>query len=162
RIYSEFERHTCTPGGRYFPVSNQFTTYESAGHGIGATPDGRAANDPLCDSCGAIHGRDTEGPTALLSSVAALRLDLVLGTPITNIRISKPNLPTLLKPLVQAFFQKGGMQLQVTCASREELLDALDHPEKHESLVVRIGGFAEYFNRLSPVLKQTVIDRTEY
>ncbi len=162
RIYSEFERHTCTPGGKYFPVSNQFTTYEYAGHGIGATPDGRAANDPLCDSCGAIHGRDTEGPTALLSSVASLRLDLVLGTPITNIRISKPNLPTLLKPLVQAFFQKGGMQLQVTCASREELLDALEHPEKHESLVVRIGGFAEYFNRLSPVLKQTVIDRTEY
>lgn len=162
RIYSEFERHTCTPGGRYFPVSNQFTTYESAGHGIAATPDGRAANDPLCDSCGAIHGRDTEGPTALLSSVASLRLDLVLGTPITNIRMSKSNLPVLLKPLVDGFFKKGGMQLQVTCASKEELLDALVHPEKYESLVVRIGGFSEYFNWLSPVLKQTVIDRTEY
>ena len=162
RIYSEFERHTCTPGGKYFPVSNQFTTYEYAGHGIAATPDGRAANDPLCDSCGAIHGRDTEGPTALLSSVAALRLDLVLGTPITNIRMSKSNLPVLLKPLVDGFFKKGGMQLQVTCASKEELLDALVHPEKYESLVVRIGGFSEYFNWLSPVLKQTVIDRTEY
>ena len=46
--------------------------------------------------------------------------------------------------------------------SREELLDAVAHPEKHENLVVRIGGYAEYFNRLSPVLKQTVIDRTEY
>jgi len=56
----------------------------------------------------------------------------------------------------------NGMQLQVTCASREELLDALEHPEKHESLVVRIGGFSEYFNRLSPVLKQSVIERTEY
>ena len=56
----------------------------------------------------------------------------------------------------------GGMQLQVTCASKEELLDALVHPEKYESLVVRIGGFSEYFNWLSPVLKQTVIDRTEY
>jgi len=162
RIYSEFERHTCTPGGKYFPVSNQFTTYESAGWGIEATPDGRNANDPLCDSCGAIHGRDTEGPTALLSSVSSLRLDLVLGTPITNIRISKANLPVLLKPLVEGFFKKGGMQLQVTCASREELLDAVEHPEKHTDLVVRIGGFSEYFNNLSPVLKQTVIDRTEY
>lgn len=166
RIYSRFETHACTPakdrGGKYFPVSNQFTTYEDAGRYVKATPDGRADGDPLCDSCGAVHGRDTEGPTALLNSVAALRGDKVLGTPITNIRISKRNLPLLLKPLVTAFFEKGGMQLQVTCASREELLDALDHPEKHENLVVRIGGFAEYFNRLTPALKQTVIDRTEY
>ena len=162
RIFSEFERHTCTPGGRYFPVSNQFTTYEYAGHGVRATPDGCAANAPLCDSCGAIHGRDVNGPTALLSSVAALRLDLVLGTPITNIRISKRNLPHVLKPLTEGFFRMNGMQLQVTCASREELLDALEHPEKHENLVVRIGGFSEYFNRLSPGLKQSVIDRTEY
>ena len=162
RIFSEFERHTCTPGGRYFPVSNQFTTYEYAGHGVRATPDGRAANAPLCDSCGAIHGRDVCGPTALLSSVAALRLDLVLGTPITNIRISKRNLPHVLKPLTEGFFCMNGMQLQVTCASREELLDALEHPEQHENLVVRIGGFSEYFNRLSPVLKQSVIDRAEY
>ena len=56
----------------------------------------------------------------------------------------------------------NGMQLQVTCASKEELLDGLEHPEQHENLVVRIGGFSEYFNRLSPTLKQSVIDRTEY
>ena len=162
RIFSEFERHTCTPGGRYFPVSNQFTTYEYAGMSVRATPDGRANGEPLCDSCGAIHGRDTNGPTALLSSVASLRLDLVLGTPITNIRISKRNLPIALKPLTEGFFRMNGMQLQVTCASKEELLDALEHPEQHESLVVRIGGFSEYFNRLSPTLKQSVIDRAEY
>ena len=162
RICAEFERHACTPGGKYFPVSNQFETYEAAGMGVAATPDGRAAGEPLCDSCGAIRGRDTEGPTAMLSSVASLRGDLFLGTPITNIRISKANLPKLLRPLVEGFFAEGGMQLQVTCASREELLDALAHPEKHESLCVRIGGFSQYFNRLSPVLKQTVIERTEY
>ena len=56
----------------------------------------------------------------------------------------------------------GGMQLQVTCTSREELLDALEYPEKHQHLIVRVGGFAEYFNRLSPELKATVIKRTEY
>ncbi|MBQ8641518.1 MAG: hypothetical protein IJ480_04810 [Clostridia bacterium] len=98
----------------------------------------------------------------MLKSVASLRLDKALGTPVTNLRMSKANLPLLLKPMVLGFFADGGVQLQITCASREELLDALDHPEKHENLVVRIGGYAEYFNRLSPVLKQTVIERTEY
>ena len=68
----------------------------------------------------------------------------------------------MLKPLVQAFFEQGGMQLQVSCISREEILDAMEHPEKHENLIVRVGGFSEYFNRLSPVLQQTVLERTEY
>ena len=162
RISGRFETHTCTPGGRYFPVSNQFATYEDAGHAVRATPDGRAAGEPLCDSCGAIRGRDVSGPTAMLNSVASLRLAKALGTPITNLRMKKESLPTLLKPLVQGFFRQGGVQLQITCASRAELLDAVAHPEKHENLVVRIGGYSEYFNRLSPVLKQTVIERTEY
>ena len=97
-----------------------------------------------------------------MASTAALRLDLVLGTPITNIRISKKNLPAILKPLVEGFFDLNGMQLQVTCASREELMDAMVHPEKYGSLIVRVGGYSEYFTRLSPVLQQTVIDRVEY
>lgn len=162
RVFSRFETHTCTPDGKYFAVSNQFVTYADAGVGIRATPDGRADNDPLCDSCGAIHGRDVCGPTAMLKSVTALNLGKVLGTPVTNLRMAKAHIDTLLKPMVQGFFAEGGMQLQITCASREELLDALAHPEQHENLVVRIGGYAEYFNRLTPVLKQTVIDRTEY
>ena len=162
RIYGEFENHSCTPAGRYFPVSNQFTTYVDAGRNVKSTPDGRRDGDPLCDSCGAVYGRDKLGPTALLSSVAALKLNKVLGTPVTNIRISKTNVESLLKPLTEGFFDMGGMQLQVTCASREELLDALEHPEKHQHLIVRVGGFAEYFNRLSPELKATVIERTEY
>lgn len=162
RIYRAFEKHTCTPGGRYFAVSNQFVTYEGAGYPVPATPDGRGAGEPLCDSCGAVCGRDRLGPTAMLSSVASLDLRGVIGTPITNIRISKKNLSSLLKPLVTGFFEMGGMQLQVTSASKEELLDTLEHPEKYENLVVRIGGYSEYFTRLTRALQQSVIDRTEY
>lgn len=162
RIYDVFSEKECWPSGKYMTVSNQFTTYEAAGLAVGATPDGRAAGEPLCDSLGAVHGKDTKGPTALLSSTAKLPLERITGTPIMNIRIKKEHLSTLLKPLVLTFFEKGGMQLQVSSLSREEMLDAIDHPEKHENLVVRIGGFSEYFNRLTPGLKQTVLERTEY
>jgi len=150
----------CYPSGRFYAVSNQFTTYVSAGKDIPATPDGRGFGAPLCDSLGAINGNDTKGPTALLNSVSKLPLDRIIGTPITNIMLSKENLPCYLKPLVTSFFEKGGMQLQISCLSREEMLDALEHPENHKSLVVRVGGYSEYFNRLSPQLKQTVIERT--
>lgn len=161
KVYSSFSAVPCYPCGHYYPVSNQFTTYAAAGWGIRATPDGRDENDPLCDSMGAIHGNDTKGPTALLNSVAKLPLSKVIGTPIMNIRIRKENLK-LIKPLVRTFFEKGGMQLQVSCLSREEILDAMAHPEKHEKLVVRIGGFSEYFIWLGTALQKTVLERTEY
>lgn len=162
KIYDGFEQRQCWPSGKYLTVSNQFTTYADAGSIVQATPDGRGDYEPLCDSLGAINGKDTEGPTALLNSVAKLPLNRVLGTPVMNIRIRKEHLPMYLKPLVSAFFEKGGMQLQVSSLSREEMLDAIEHPERHENLVVRIGGYSEYFNRLSPALQQTVLERTEY
>jgi formate C-acetyltransferase len=86
----------------------------------------------------------------------------VIGTPVTNIRISRQNLPLVLKPLVLSYFEKGGMQLQVSCLSREEMLDAMEHPEDHKNLIVRIGGYSEYFNKLSHEMKLTVIARTEH
>ena len=42
------------------------------------------------------------------------------------------------------------------------ILDAIAHPEEHRSLVVRVGGYSEYFIRLSPELQQTVLERTVY
>lgn len=162
RIYAAFGQRECYPSGKYLTVSNQFTTYEEAGRKIPATPDGRAAFEPLCDSLGSVHGKDVKGPTALLNSVAKLPLKQVLGTPVMNLRMNKEHLAEFLKPLTQVFFEKGGMQLQISCLSREEMLDAIAHPEKHENLIVRIGGYSEYFNRLTPKLQQTVLARTEY
>lgn len=161
-LIDALSQRECYPRGSFYVVSNQFTTYVEAGKNIPATPDGRACGAPLCDSLGAIHGNDTKGPTALLNSVSKLPLERMIGTPITNIRIAKEHLSASLKPLVTAYFERGGMQLQISSLSRAEMLDAIKHPEKHESLVVRVGGFSEYFNRLSPELKQTIIDRTEH
>lgn len=155
------EQRECYPRGRFVHVANQFTTYVDAGLGIGATPDGRCCAAPLCDSLGAIHGNDTEGPTALLNSVTKLPLSRYVGTPVVNIRIKKDHM-TILPPLVAAYFDQGGMQLQVSCLSREDMIAAMNDPEKHRNLVVRIGGYSEYFTRLSPEMQKTVLARTEY
>ena len=157
-----FGSRECFPRGKFFMVSNQFTTYVGAGRRVGPTPDGREGGAPLCDSLGALNGKDVMGPTALLSSVARLKTERLLGTPITNIRLSKEHVTSFLAPLVLAFFEKGGMQLQVSCLSREDMLDAMEHPENHKSLIVRIGGFSEYFVRLSRELQETVLKRTEH
>ena len=62
----------------------------------------------------------------------------------------------------RTYFDMGGMQLQVNVVDQAVLQDAVAHPENHEDLIVRIGGYSEYFNRLSPELKQTVLERTEH
>jgi formate C-acetyltransferase len=46
--------------------------------------------------------------------------------------------------------------------SREDMLAAQVEPEAHRDLIVRIGGYSEYFTRLSRALQDSVIARTEY
>ena len=97
----------------------------------------------------------------MLCSASRIRPELIIGSPITNMRISREHCD-MLAPLVISFFEKGGMQLQVSSLSREDMLDAMEHPERHQNLIVRIGGFSEYFVRLSRELQETVLKRTEY
>lgn len=162
RLLDVFDRNEAYPEGKFFPASIQFVTYTEAGMGIPATPDGRKKDGPLADSLGAILGKDREGITALLESVCALPLGRFAGTPVLNLRMSKDFLTSHLQDVVESYFETGGMMVQISCLSREDMEDALIHPELHENLIVRIGGYSEYFNRLSPELKKTVIQRTEY
>ncbi|MCL2813679.1 MAG: hypothetical protein FWD23_03675 [Oscillospiraceae bacterium] len=162
KVFASLDKCELILGGGFLSSSIQFATYEFAGTQVGATPDGRKKGEPLCDCLGAVHGKDTAGPTALLSSAAKLHLKKALGTPVLNFRIQKQFVKNSLRPLIMGFFRQGGMQIQINCVSREEMEDALIHPEKHENLIVRIGGYSEYFNRLSDVQKHTVIERTEH
>ena len=52
--------------------------------------------------------------------------------------------------------------LKLMNTTKEDMLDALIHPENHENLIVRVAGYSEYFNRLSPEHKMQIIARTEF
>ena len=149
-------------GGRFLASSIQFATYVGAGNGYGATPDGREANGPLCDSLAAIHGNDKNGCLDMLTSIAKLPLNRMLGTPVVNLKLAKSHVDGNLRSLARAFFKMGGMQLQINCRSREELIEADKDPDAYPGLCVRIGGYSEYFKNLSHEYRQTVIDRTEF
>jgi formate C-acetyltransferase len=159
--------HRTPRGGRYLPSCILFATYGAAGRQVGATPDGRKAFEPLTDSVGPVQGRDTHGPTAMLRSVAKLPLSLGAGTPVLNIRLQKSLFGTrsglaAAAALVRGYFAQGGMQIQVSVLDREALLAAQREPEKWGDLIVRIGGYSEYFTRLDRGLQQSVLERTEH
>ncbi|MBI2299276.1 MAG: hypothetical protein HYU66_10110 [Armatimonadetes bacterium] len=154
-------------GGRYLPSVILFATYADAGLRVAATPDGRKAFEPLVDSIGPVHGRDTHGPTAMLNSVTKLPLWLGAGTPVLNVRFQRslftePGGLGRLTALLRSYFAAGGMQLQISVLDREALLAAQREPEKWADLIVRIGGYSEYFTRLGRSLQDTVIGRTEH
>jgi pyruvate-formate lyase len=103
----------------------------------------------------------------MLHSVASLPLWKAVGTPVLNMRIQQ----SLLRDesglqaaiaLIRTFFDQGGMQLQLSVINKEEMTAAQQEPEKYRDLIVRIGGYSEFFTRLPKELQDTVIARTEY
>lgn len=143
----------------YILTEHQFLRYESEGLRVGATPDGRKKGEPTCDSIAALRGKAVDGPTAMLKSAAKLPQDLADGISVLNLTLSKSFVGDALRSLVSSYFALGGIQVQVTCTSVEELRDALAYPEKHRDLIVRVGGYSDYFINLSPALRKTVVER---
>ena len=159
-IFSMLNNKKPYIGRGFIPASIQFMSQVDAGRNIGATPDGRKAGASLCDSLAAIFGKDCKGPTALLKSVASLALKKVLGTPILNFNIDESWSNDVLKAMILTYMQMGGIQMQITCISEKMLKEAYENPESHRNLVVRVGGYSEYFCRLSDELKKMILNRT--
>ena len=120
----------------------------------------------LADSIGASPGCDKLGPTALLTSVMCGNQYLATSGNVLQMKFSKaqfgtPTGQTAFIALAKTYFEGGGQTLQINVVSREELLDAVDHPERHQNLIVRVGGFSQYFVKLPPPLQENIIARTE-
>jgi len=166
-VYREFGRYAPWRGGRFICGTLMFVTYGWFGEPVGATPDGRRAHTPVADSAGPVQGRDRKGPTAMLRSVAHLAQADAPGTLVVNIRFARRLLRTpagraKIKSLIRTYFDLGGMQLQVNVVDQAVLQDALAHPERHGDLIVRVGGYSEYFNRLDENVRHAILERTEH
>ena len=140
--------------------------HDRFGRETGATPDGRSACFPLGDGSGACQGRERNGPLAsLLSSTKWSHKEMIGGVAV-NLKFSK-NVFThdscaAMLALIKTYMQRGGFEIQINVTDRETLLDAVAHPEKHRDLVVRIGGYSDYFVTLSSNMQQEVLLRTEH
>lgn len=67
-----------------------------------------------------------------------------------------------LEMLISTFFdQLHGYHVQYNIISKETLLDAQAHPDKHNDLIVRVAGYSAFFNVLSKATQDDIIGRTE-
>ncbi len=65
-----------------------------------------------------------------------------------------------IRSLIEGFLKTEDAQMQFNIVSPDELLDAQIHPEKHGDLIVRIGGYSDYFTRIPKGLQDDVISRS--
>jgi formate C-acetyltransferase len=67
-----------------------------------------------------------------------------------------------LVSLIRTFFDRlHGFHVQYNVVSKETLIDAQKHPEKHKDLIVRVAGYSAFFNVLSKTTQDDIIERTE-
>ncbi|MBE7024528.1 MAG: hypothetical protein E7408_00535 [Ruminococcaceae bacterium] len=166
-IIAECRKYTgIHTNGNLIPSVFCWVMHERFGGQTGATPDGRKAGFPLGDGSGPCQGREMKGPTAsILSSTKWAHHELIGGVAV-NMKFSKKSLGMhsldTMKSLIQTYIQRGGFEMQINVIDKETLEKAVINPEEYKDLVVRIGGYSDYFVKLSSEMQQEVILRTEH
>ena len=145
-----------------------FTFFWMIDHGrvSAASPDGRKSGEPIAYSASPMQGRDINGLTAVLNSIAKFPTKRTPGTTSAIVEID-PKLFAdknidIITDIVIAAAKNGLSNLQLNTIDAKTLENAKKYPEKYNNLAVRVSGFSQKFNLLTPELQDHIIARTKH
>lgn len=154
-------------GGYYaFGIDSQ-TMNIPHGEVTGALPDGRLAGEPFCDASSPMMGRDRNGPTATVKSVASMVDEALHEGALYNLRFDPAGVQgekglELIEGVIRTYFQDGGQHIQINVVDNETLKKAQKDPENYKGLMVRVAGYMAYFTELDQSAQDTIIYRTAH
>lgn len=151
---------------RVFPGAFSFYMHEEFGKETLATPDGRFSSEALNAGADPVSGRDTHGVTSTILSMTQWDAHAFLGGVANNLNLNFSDLSDEkienACALVRVYMERGGVELQVSCVTCETLEDAMIHPERHGDLMVRIGGYSDFYTLQSKELQKEILERTRH
>jgi formate C-acetyltransferase len=171
KVATEWAHGACSKN-RIYPDSEVvagffcWVMHEYLGRETGASADGRLCGFPLGDGSGPAQGRERQGPTSAVISTTSWDHTPMLGGIALNLKFTpgrnRAKFVDSLTSLIDTYCDRGGFEVQVNVVDNATLLKAQKNPEQYRDLVVRIGGYSDYFVGLSPEMQAEVIARFEH
>lgn len=164
----KMKQYTNYRGGPYHTGMYTVSAHVPMGENVGASPDGRNAKTPLADGgMSPVYGRDLSGPTAVLKSVSKMQDSCTTNGGLLNMKFLPSFFQTQtgrnkFENFLRAFVDLEIPHIQFNVVNRADLLDAKAHPERHQSLTIRVAGYTAYFVELAGKLQDEIIERTSY
>lgn len=139
----------------------------SMGSQVGALPDGRQYPNPLSDTMSPVQGRDINGTSAVIKSVAKCPAHRYMMGTALNQRLT-PQLVATERDIdnfvsyIRTAEELGVFHVQFNVITSAVLRKALEEPEKYKDLLVRVASYCSYFIELDTVTQWDIIHRTEH
>lgn len=160
-VINAFDGMTTVRGAKVIPGAFSYREHEIQGRSTPASPDGRKAGTPLNDGSCPVQGYDNLGPTLSLMSTVAWEPSRFLGGTSVNVKINKGIDTDKIVALIKGYLKTHGAQLQFNIVDAQTLIDAQKNPKMYKDLLVRIGGYSDFFVTIPKELQDEIISRSQ-
>ena len=133
---------------------------------MGATPDGRFACEEISKNASPVIGADTNGITALISSVTSIDMALANGGGCLDAMLHPSAVAgddgtDAFLAVLRTYMDKGGASIHFNVFNADILRDAQAHPENYKNLQVRVCGWNVLWNNMAKSEQDAYIKRAE-
>lgn len=168
-IHDTLEEQRNIKGFHFRASLFQYMGHTYAGPILGATPDGRFAEEPIAHGCNPMHGRNREGITATANSLLKVPFREYQGGSL-QIELQpkffdgKENKGAYIEHLSKAYMKKGGIQINFNVIDLEKLKKAVDDEKNPEyaDIVVKVTGYSAHFVVMDHEFRKEFVERVNY